>query len=147
MLTNIRSYTEHPDVLLLFTDVCKILESVLILPTCGNIEILFLPPKWRYFLITIPSCIYGNVHQRAQSWPVGPLGFKNSCMLILIFFTRLYVATSLVNKDDYMIYYAHTSVQSILLMIDLVLVLVLFIFMLVLLCCGLPKFPTSSSPL
>jgi len=28
MLTNIRSYTEHPDVMLLFTDMCKILESV-----------------------------------------------------------------------------------------------------------------------
>ena len=25
------------------TDVCKILESVLILPTCGHLEILFLP--------------------------------------------------------------------------------------------------------
>ena len=23
--------------------------------------------EWRYFLITISSCIYGNVHQRAQS--------------------------------------------------------------------------------
>ena len=73
------------------TDVWQILESVLILPTCGNLEILFLPLRWRYFLITIPSCIYGNMHQRAQSWPVGPLGFKNSCMLILIFFTRLYI--------------------------------------------------------
>jgi len=68
----------------LYTDVWQILESVLILPTCGNLEILFLPLRWRYFLITIPSCIYGNVHQRAQSWPVGPLDFKISCMLILI---------------------------------------------------------------
>ena len=67
------------------TDLWQILESVLILPTCGNLELLFLPLRWRYFLITIPSCIYGYVHQRAQSWPVGPLGFKNSCMLILIF--------------------------------------------------------------
>jgi len=74
------------------TDVWQILESVLILHTCGNLEILFLPLRWRYFLTTIPSCrpIYENVHQRAQSCPVGPLGFKNSCMLILIFFTRLY---------------------------------------------------------
>jgi len=71
---------------LLLTDVWKILESMLILPNCWNLEILFfLPLRWRYFLITIPSCIYGNVHQRAQSWPVGLLGFKNSCMLILIF--------------------------------------------------------------
>jgi len=76
--------------ILRFTDVWQILESALILTTCENLEILFLPLRWRYFLITIPSCIYGNVHQRAQSWPVGPLRFKNSCMLILIFFTRVY---------------------------------------------------------
>jgi len=46
----------------LLTDVCKILESVLILPTCGNLEILFLPVchcmRWRsIFLITIALCI------------------------------------------------------------------------------------------
>ena len=86
MQSAIPSQTDTP-----YTDVRQILASVLILLTCRNLEILFLPLRWQYFLITIPSCIYGNVHQRAQSWPVGLLGFKNSCMLISIFYTRLYL--------------------------------------------------------
>jgi len=90
-----------------YADVWQILESVLILPTCRNLEILFLPLRWRYFLITISSCIYGNVRQRAQSWPVGPLGFQNSCMLILIFFTRLYLGWSYISQSLWSRYDRH----------------------------------------
>ena len=45
-----------------------------------SLGILFLPLRWRYFLITIPSCIYGNVHLKVQSWLVGPWDSKNSTL-------------------------------------------------------------------
>jgi len=47
----------------------------------------------------------------------------------VIFVVVVYVATSLVNKDKYIICYAYILVQSVILMTDLVAVFVLFIFL------------------
>jgi len=52
----------------------------------------------------------------------------------VIFVVVVYVATSLVNKDKYIICYAYILVQSVILMTDLVVAFVLLIFLLVLLC-------------
>jgi len=65
----------------LLTDVCKILESVLILPTCGNLEILFLPVcHWgddRYFWSQSPY-VFAPKSAKLTHWALGIQEFMHA---------------------------------------------------------------------